>query len=191
MEPWLAPNDKRLLYTYLDKSSVYFEYGSGGSTYQASLRKNIRQIYSVESDKIWHTKLRDILKDKQNITYLYNEMESIPNTCGYPGPNSTELQKKNYSNSIFLLDEGDRKKIDLVLIDGRFRIACCLKCFDAVNDTCCIAFDDFLDRPGYHIVLQYYDILEKTEDNRLVILQKKKGISVPKELIAQYELSAG
>jgi hypothetical protein len=37
-------------------------------------------------------------------------------------------------------------------------------------DDCVIAFDDFLNRPYYHIVLDYYDIIEKTKDNSMVIL---------------------
>lgn len=40
-------------YKYLYNTNVYFEYGSGGSTYQASIRKNIKTIYSVESDISW------------------------------------------------------------------------------------------------------------------------------------------
>jgi hypothetical protein len=36
MEPHLSTNDKKLFYKYLDIIKVYFEYGSGGSTYQAS-----------------------------------------------------------------------------------------------------------------------------------------------------------
>lgn len=39
MEPQLSKNDKKLFYKYLDNVNVYFEYGSGGSTYQASIRK--------------------------------------------------------------------------------------------------------------------------------------------------------
>jgi hypothetical protein len=51
MEPCLLPNDKLMFYKFLEKSTNYFEFGSGGSTYQASIRKNIKQIYSIESDK--------------------------------------------------------------------------------------------------------------------------------------------
>ena len=61
MEPHLAKNDKEMFYTYLDKASTYFEYGSGGSTYQASIRKNIKKIYSVESDIEWQKKLMDTI----------------------------------------------------------------------------------------------------------------------------------
>jgi hypothetical protein len=64
-----------------------------------------------------------------------------------------------------------------------------LKCYDIIKDDCLIAFDDFLIRPKYHIVLEYFDIIEKTQDNRMVILKKKKNVNIPKELIEKYELN--
>ena len=190
MNPHLAENDKKMFYKYLNNCKTYFEYGSGGSTYQASIRNNIIKIYSVESDKIWLNKLQENIKNN-NITYLFNEMNTDPNTWGNPGPNSTEIQRINYSNQIINLNKNEQQNIDLVLIDGRFRVACCLKCFDVIKKECLIAFDDFLNRPDYHIVLNYYDIIEKTIDNRMVILQKKRNIiSIPNQLIKKYELIA-
>ncbi len=109
-----------------------------------------------------------------NVTFFFNEMNVLPNTWGYPGPNSTHIENINYSNYIRKLTLKEQKSIDLILIDGRFRVAYCLKCFDIINTDCLIVFDDFLDRPQYHVVLDYYDIIEKTIDNRMVILQKKK-----------------
>ena len=79
-------------------------------------------------------------------------------------------------------------KLDLILIDGRFRVACCLKCFNKISDECIIAFDDFLDRPQYHIVLDYYEIVEKTNNNSLVFLKKKAASGPEEELIKKYEL---
>lgn len=70
MKPHLGVNDETMFYKYLDKSKVYFEYGSGGSTYQASIRNNINKIYSVESDKEWQNKLQEIIKSN-NITYFF------------------------------------------------------------------------------------------------------------------------
>jgi len=189
LEPWLENNDKIMFYKYLDKSTKYFEFGSGGSTYQASIRNNIKQIYSIESDLEWHNKLKEIFKDKNHINLIYNEMDTKSNTWGYPGPNSTEDQKINYSNQIISLDKNLSNNIDLVMIDGRFRVACCLKCFNVINDECLIAFDDFLDRPEYHIVLIYYEIVDQTDDDRMVILKKKQNIkSIPDKLIKKYEL---
>jgi len=47
MEPHLSENDIKMFYNILDSITVYFEFGSGGSTYQASIRNNIETIYSV------------------------------------------------------------------------------------------------------------------------------------------------
>ena len=188
MEPLLLINDKKIFYKYIDNINVYFEYGSGGSTYQASIRKNIKTIYSVESDITWQKKLKEIIKHL-NISYIYNEMYTMPNTFGSPGKNATNIQKIDYSNQITKLSKEEQDSIDLVFIDGRFRVACCLKCYDIIEDNCLIAFDDFLNRPFYHIVLEYFDIIEKTQDNRMVILKKKKNVNIPKELIEKYELN--
>lgn len=174
MEPYLSKNDKEMFYSYLKKTNVYFEYGSGGSTYQASLINNIKKIYSVESDIQWQNKLKQIVTNSK-IHYIFNEMDTQPNNWGRPGKNATDTQKKNYSSHIRKLSKEERDAIDLVFIDGRFRVACCLKCYDIIKEDCLIAFDDFLNRKQYHIVLEYFDIIEHTKDNRMVILKKKKN----------------
>ena len=92
MEPWIAENDKEMFYRYLKDINIYFEYGSGGSTYQASILNNIKKIYSVESDIQWQNKLKEIITFP-NINYIYNEMDTQPNTCGNPGKKSTKIQK--------------------------------------------------------------------------------------------------
>ena len=187
MIPELGANDIKMFYRYLDKATVYFEYGSGGSTYQANLRPNIQKIYTVESDKTWMNKLNSSINNTK-ITYIYNEMGTKPRTWGYPNKKCEKSKLVNYSENIRNLSVEERSKIDLVMIDGRFQVACCLKCFEVINDGCYIAFDDFLNRKKYHVVLNYYDIIEKTEDKRMVILQKKKNVSIPDELIKKYEL---
>lgn len=191
MKPHFSINDEHMFYKYLDNATSYFEFGSGGSTYQASIRNNIKTIYSVESDILWYNKIKKILNQNKNITFIYNEMDTEPNTWGNPGKNSTFSQQKNYSNQIVILNESISKNIDLILIDGRFRVACCLKCFNIINDNCLIIFDDFLDRPHYHIILDYYNIIECTVDNRMVILKKKSECKfIPKEIIEKYEKNA-
>lgn len=188
MIPELSKNDMKMFYRYLDKSTLYFEYGSGGSTYQANLKPNIKKIYTVESDKTWMNKLNSLIKNNTKITYIYNEMGTKPNTWGYPCGICLKTSLINYSEHIRNLSVEERSKIDLVMIDGRFRVACCLKCFDVINDGCYIIFDDFLIRKKYHVILDYYDVVEKTEDNRMVVLRKKNNISIPNDLIKKYEL---
>jgi len=187
MDPHLAKNDTLMFYKYLDMAHVYFEFGSGGSTYQASIRPNIKTIYSVESDIIWHKKLKNIISTN-NVRYIVSEMDTQPNTWGHPGKRATIDEVINYSTHMKNLDQHLQHDIDLIFIDGRFRVACCLKCHDIMNDDCVIIFDDFINRPHYHVVLEYFNIIEKTIDNRMVVLKKKVNISVPKEVVSKYEL---
>ena len=189
MIPHLSKKDLKLFNKYIKNCNIYFEFGSGGSTYEASIQKNIKKIYSVESDKIWHNKLKEKITHN-NIIYLYNEMKTLPNNWGQPGKDATNEQKINYSNKIVNLDKNEKDKIDFIFIDGRFRVACCLKSYNNSNENCIIAFDDFLNRKQYHIVLNYFDIIERTEDNRMVILKKKKNIKIDENIIKKYELIA-
>jgi hypothetical protein len=193
MEPYLSKNDKTMFYKYLDSIKVYFEYGSGGSTYQAAIRPNISKIYSVESVIMWQNKVKQVTQLQESakeIIHIFNEMDAQQYNWGFPGKNATDIQKINYSNHIRNLNENQQLDIDLVLIDGRFRVACCLKCFDVIRKDCLVAFDDFLNRKHYHIVLDYFDIVDKTSDNRMVVLKKKINVSVPQEVIRKYELIA-
>ena len=95
----MLKNDTIMFYKYLEKSEIYFEFGSGGSTYQASIRNNIKKIYTVESDLNWINKLKNIIQTN-NITFIFNEMDTQPKTWGKFGENATDEQKINYSNQI-------------------------------------------------------------------------------------------
>jgi hypothetical protein len=93
-----------------------------------------------------------------------------------------------YSDSILNLNKETLESLDLILIDGRFRVACCLKTFSVTNDNCLIIFDDFLNRKDYHIVLDYFTIVGLTKDKRMVILRKKQCQPPNDNIIKKYEL---
>ena len=187
MEPHFSLHDHAMFENYLHKAQNYFEYGSGGSTYHAAMSGNIKKVYSVESDKEWFDELKRRLKNNSKVTYLFVDLKSKPNDWGNPGEGSTEEDWKKYSGQFPQLNETERKKVDMILIDGRFRIACCLKCFEGMNQNCTIAFDDFLNRPKYHVVLDYFDIVDYTRNNRMVMLRKKSVKGPSRELIQKYE----
>jgi len=182
-------NDKDLFNKYLNNAQYYFEFGSGGSTYHSSIKQNIKQLYSVESDKEWFDKMIKLIYNKDKLNYFFIDIDAISNNWGYPGKNCSKDAMIKYSDCIRQISSDMALQLNVILIDGRFRVACCLKCFDVINDDCVILFDDFLNRPHYHIVLNYYDIVEKTTDNRMVALKKKKNINGPGlNVIKKYEI---
>lgn len=188
LTPHFKPFDKPLFDKYIDKSKYYLEFGSGGSTYVASTKNNIKKVISVESDKLWFNRVSNCVENKNKVKINYINMNTLPNKLGYPGPGCKKENMIKYSNVINVLNKNISSKLDTVLIDGRFRVACCLKCYNIINDKCRIIFDDFLIRKYYHIVLNFYDIIEKSPSNSMVILKKKPNKIIPQALIKKYEL---
>lgn len=144
----------------------------------ASHVPTIETLYSVESDRVWIEQTRARLT--RPVTFLYKEMDTAPMSWGHPGPKATEEQKRAYSDPI-------PAALDLVLIDGRFRVATALKLHQVISDTTYVAFDDFLIRPHYHLVLDFYKVIQKGKT--MVILQRDPDRVPPVELIRQYELN--
>ena len=97
----------------------------------------------------------------------------------------------NYSKSITNLHNDEIQKINFVLIDGRFRVACCLMTISVINDDCYIAIHDYYFSgkscnryKTYCIVEKYLDKIEET--SQLVIFKKKNVIDLD-ELNSDYE----
>ena len=76
MEPWLGTNDKSMFYKYLNKSTTYFEYGSGGSTNQAAIRKNITKIYKYNITN--KTKNQYLIKQKYSLKLRKSQINLEP-----------------------------------------------------------------------------------------------------------------
>lgn len=188
-------DDIKLFYKYLNNCSNYFEFGSGGSTYQALLRDNIKLIYSIENHKPYFIelskKLNNFKINLDKLNYILINMKTKNNTTGHPHKKSKYEEWIKYSRYLKNLDTEISKKIDFILIDGRFRAASLLNSFSVINDDTFIAFDDFYGSSPprekyYHIILDYFDIVEKGDI--LVILRKKKNIKPPRDnIILEYE----
>jgi hypothetical protein len=67
-------------------------------------------------------------------------------------------------------------KAGMIMIDGRFRVSCCLDIYDKISDSTVIFFHNFRDRKYYHEVLHFYNVIESGET--VFVLQKKSNISL-------------
>ncbi len=176
-------------------SKFYVEFGSGGSTFVAA-RAGVPFI-SVESDRRFLDKLMKGIEaegkfDPARQEYRYAD---IGPTHRYGRPivlfrprNSRREKFKRYSD--FPLRELNGKTPLLVLVDGRFRIACALKAFRALRgkDGWTLLVDDFLDREKYGVLTEFGTIREYV--GRMAVFDGLKDFS-PERLdaaIAQNEL---
>ena len=148
----------------LQNSSFYVEFGSGGSTVAAAkLGKNFSSYEPSEKFlKLVSNKIKKLGKfDGQcmNLTSIYY---GPTRTWGIPFPYilSKFIFRKGmqrYSNPHW---ENLKHFPDLILIDGRFRVACALKAIKSLKhqDNWVIIVDDYFDREEYKIIEEFSDL---------------------------------
>jgi protein O-GlcNAc transferase len=174
----------------LKDCSSYFEFGCGGSTkFAAAFGPKNMKITSVDSSLEWINKVK---QDERCVAKISrNELQIDHVDIGPIGawgrPLQTVEESKGawylYSQAITLAGE----KYDVVLVDGRFRVACVLNTF-LVNPTADVLIHDFVETEYHHhdhykILLSVADVAERV--GTLVKLKRKS--SVPKaELMKMY-----
>jgi len=126
------------------------EYGSGGSTVLASEMPG-KTIYSVESDKAWAERLDSyIAQSPETLSrpeVIYADIGPT-RAWGWPETNEHYARFPTYPLGFWCRDA--RQEPDLVLIDGRFRVACFLATAMMLVRPALVLWDDYLDRSKYH-----------------------------------------
>jgi len=113
----------------LAKAHSYFELGMGGSTLMAA-RSGVEQIVSVDSDNTWIEAVRmhpEIAPRCANgsVSLLYADIGPVAD-WGRPADRSAVRQWSRYISAGWAEWARRQSLPDLVLVDGRFRVACCL-----------------------------------------------------------------
>ncbi|AVX03140.1 hypothetical protein MXMO3_00596 [Maritalea myrionectae] len=142
----------------LAAAKSYLEYGSGGTTFVAAQLK--KPFFSKESDLRFCRSVTQSIAaaglsaPEQNLVHA--DIGPTEN-WGYPGgfrrPNSKRLAQFDAYSDFPEMEVAP----DLVLIDGRFRVACFLKAIRALDGArdYTIIVDDYVDRPHYHCIEQF------------------------------------
>ena len=134
----------------LDNTKVYGEYGVGDSTLFVADNYDIK-ILAVETDKKYYKKINDkikIINSQSTIKYI-----DIGDIEQYGRPVNFE-KRSNFSNYCESIWE-QKIKPDTVFIDGRFRVSCFLFTLMASKKDTIIVFDDYPNRPIYHVVEEF------------------------------------
>jgi predicted O-methyltransferase YrrM len=148
-----SEEEKHEIQLYLAKSSRFLEFGSGYSTMLAS--KNVRKsIVSVETDLAYIESIRIELSasaEKLPMIELIHADVGAVGAWGTPIDRSNVEKWTNYQIAVLNFAHENNWRPDLILIDGRFRIATFMSVYLSFPGAI-IIFDDYVDRPAYHIV---------------------------------------
>lgn len=167
------------LFTALIKApetKVYLEFGAGGATLIAA--QHVDLLISVESDPHYKDVVKSSLSELPHRAEIHLLHGDVGVTTGWGMPlfkvKGFSFSGKKYANAPWALVEQKRRKVDLVLIDGRFRAACiCGVLMNSFSADAAILVDDFKHRREYHGVLDFADIAERR--GRSVLLRRKSN----------------
>lgn len=116
--PWLTPVTNTILDSFLRKTDLGLEFGSGHSTLWFA--KRIRHLTSVEHNEIWFKKVDQMLKDNryENVDYYFAPKE-----------------EGNGARSAYVghVERFGVNSLDFVLVDGIYRDFCALNVLDRIR----------------------------------------------------------
>ena len=146
----LPPVEAAMLLALYRQASVILEYGSGGSTLLASDLPG-KRIYTVESDRVWIDKLHGWYAGypPASMPLLWHADIGPTRKWGYPADEATFRLWPGYAQGIW--DHPEFLPPDVVLVDGRFRLACLLTVALRTLKPLTVLVDDYIDRPSYHV----------------------------------------
>jgi hypothetical protein len=66
-------------------------------------------------------------------------------------------------------------KFDIVLVDGRFRVACTLKLYNYIDSKARVLVHDYMNRPEYKCIEEFFDIIDYSDT--MAVFVKKSVIN--------------
>jgi hypothetical protein len=129
-------------------AGIYGEYGAGKSTIWVH-RHTSAEIISVDTNAAWLSMIEDTIGPSDRLLLQYVDVGPV-GEWGRPLNYACRDRFETYLDALWT----GHSKPDVVLIDGRFRVACFLTCLRNADPGTVILFDDYGDRPYYHIVAE-------------------------------------
>tara|TARA_B110000495_G_C22837164_1_gene488298 strand:+ start:66 stop:683 length:618 start_codon:yes stop_codon:yes gene_type:complete len=157
---------KELLLT----SKVYGEYGCGDSTLWV-YNNTKSKIISVDTSEKWASEISSKMNDIDR--YILNRIDcGEVGEWGMPIDDSKKENFIKYCENIWKQDYNP----DLILIDGRFRVCCFLISLKYADENVSIIFDDYNNRPYYHIVEEFVKPIQSYDRQALFKVPSKNSI---------------
>lgn len=129
-------------------ANVVLEYGSGGSTVMAA--ELGAEVWAVESDAGWARRMQDWFAANPaagRARVLHADIGPTK-AWGHPADDSHFRHWPDYPQAVW--EHADFPHPDVVLVDGRFRLACFLTVAFRILRKVTLFFDDYRGRAAYH-----------------------------------------
>lgn len=177
--PLMAPEEQLALARLMNGGvSRYLEFGLGGSTLLA-IRSGVQTTVAVDSDPGWVERVRSHPEIAPRVAgndaaVLHADIGPV-GRFGSPTSSQHALLWPNYIGIPWAEWQRRGTFPELVLVDGRFRVASCLSVVVArsllghANSSPLVLLHDVVpSRPQYQSVFQYFDIVESIHTLRVM-----------------------
>ena len=144
----LFDGDDELFKEIIGQARVYGEYGCGASTIWVARHTRAR-ILSTDSSQAWLDTVRQRCVDPR--VSLHHADVGLIGDWGRPLGYDRDDNFSDYTDWIWR----QGLALDVVLVDGRFRVCCFLTSLLNARKGARLVFDDYADRPHYHFVERF------------------------------------
>lgn len=189
--PHMKPEEYSLFKELCKNKKVFLEYGSGGSTIY--LLKNNKQVYSVESNPEFYGFMNSmgLVKKSLNKNLRYSFVDLGPtNKWGKPIASDKNVDWSDYYSEIWNSIDSSTNKVDVIFIDGRFRVCCCLysilKVVENNWENTTFIIHDFWRREQYHVILKFFTEIKSSKNLASFRLKENINILEVKEMLQDY-----
>lgn len=185
-QPHMPETERALLTEALRRAHTYLEFGMGGSTTLAAWLE-VANIIAIESSQEWREKTAAEIARIDTSSQVVLLFADIGETgaWGFPSNLQHRAQWPNYYTDAWAAIRARSLSPDLVLVDGRFRVPCFLYSLLNLNPGAVILWDDYLDRPEYHVVEKY--LAPNVCHGNMAMFVVPAAVDVPEILAALFE----
>jgi len=148
---------------YRDKSRNYFEFGCGGSTVFCDSPQ--RKIKSIDNNEEWLNKVRSLIGPTTELIYI-----NTGPVLEYGNP-ADPTQVAGFADYSLAFSQRN-SDTDLVLVDGRFRVACGLQI--VLSDYTGVVLLHDAQRPEYQPLFKFFNSIERV--GNLVALRVRSSV---------------
>jgi hypothetical protein len=160
----MTPAERAAYAGLLKDAPLVVEFGCGGSTLIAC-QAGVPRVVSIESDKAGLANIRNapvFAPFLDRLCLLHGDVGETGH-WGHPIEPVTRAQAANY-HSAFWSFLAPVKPRAVVLVDGRFRVACALRSLLSTAPGSIVCFHDYKPRPYYHVLEEIFDPVSRVDD---------------------------
>jgi protein O-GlcNAc transferase len=191
-DPHMKPDEYALFKETCNNKKRFLEYGSGGSTIH--LLKNKKDVFSVESNRDFYGYMSSISLVKKSLgKELHYKFVDFGETTKWGEPLSGNSDNwSRYYKEIWNEIDPAKDKVDVIFIDGRFRVCCCLysisKALEYNWKNTIFMIHDFWRREQYQVVLKFLKEIKSSRSLAAFTIKDNINIDELNEMLQEYAL---